>query len=190
MKSYIKWQEENGIIPIVKNESRKSICPKCKKGECKCEKEEIKEEGVNPTDVDSAGIDQDLNNTGVPFDIKSAEDIYLKTKAAEESDREYQKKIFELMMKGQDTEEDPTKGPQGSTSGGIINDKVREYIKNQMEKEKNDNNDINHSRATVNPLSPYTQFIADPNGWNSRGPEMRVKGGFADKHSKKIDEEK
>ncbi|MFW5794002.1 MAG: hypothetical protein ACOCV1_00835 [Bacillota bacterium] len=148
---------------------------------------ELKKEGTNPTDIDSAGNDQDLDNTGVPYDLDAAEQIALKTKEQEESDREYQKKIYDLMRKSSEKESDPTKGPEGETKGGMVNKAIKKYLTDQVEKDNKFKKDRDKTREDIPVKITSTYFR------QSQQPprfDARAENGNADKHGPIIDKER
>ncbi len=150
-------------------------------------KEELasKKEGVNPTDIDSAGMDQDLDNTGIPYDRDAIEKVALIDRERDEIDREYQKKLFDKAFPKKPENDDPndldvTKGPQGETKGGTIDANIKTYLMNKFDKENARRSKSRAEREKVNAKVSSTFFRQDQDA--SRN-DTGVTGGNADKHS-------
>ena len=144
---------------------------------------EFVSEGVQPTDADTAGKDQHPeNNPGVPFDGEAINKVAGIEKERERDEREYQKNIFDLMMKkfGQSSKDndsqDPTKGPSGETSGGTIDDIVKKYLASKMEKQAQNYGKSNDVRAEVPVKTTSTMFRPE------KRPREDAKDAKRDKH--------
>lgn len=168
MKRFIKWQEDM----FGKTEP------------------EVKEEGVNPTDVDSAGMDQDLDNAGVPYDFKTAEELASGDKGSDEAERDYQLQIFQMMIKSTPKDDpndvDPTKGPQGHTSGGTIDKAIMDFLKKSYEDKDEKVKDVEKLRDRIPVKTTSTAFRQD-----DRTPrnDVNPEGGNADKSTDILDQE-
>jgi len=144
-----------------------------------------KSEGVNPTDIDSAGMDQDLDNVGIPYDQEAIEKVALVDRERDEIDREYQKKLFDKAFPQKPVNDDPndidpTQGPQGETQGGTIDANIRSYLMDKLDKENKRRHKSRAEREKINAKLTSTFFRQDQDA--SRN-DTGVVGGNADKHS-------
>jgi hypothetical protein len=168
MKRFIKWQEDM---------FNKTEAPEVK-------------EGVNPTDVDSAGMDQDLDNAGVPYDLKTAEELASGDRGRDEAERDYQLQIFQMMIKSTPKDDpndiDPTQGPQGHTSGGSVDKAIMDFLKKSYEDKDEKAKDVEKLRGRIPVKTISTAFRQDRKvARNDINPE----GGNADKSNDVLDEE-
>lgn len=158
---------------------------------------DVKEEGVNPTDPNSAGSDQSLDNVGVPFHYPAAEKVALFQSEEERNSKEYQKALHDLMNKrgkekktaAEEEADDPTKAAHGTTEGGTLDAKLKSYLKDYIEKEKEIRAKLEKERNAVDIKSPSGIFIPDPKGLFSPRTDINPKGGNADKHGETIEQE-
>lgn len=150
-------------------------------------------EGINPTDIDSSGMDQDLDNTGVPFDMDAFNKVTMTDRERDELDREYQKKIFDLMKLGdsQDPSDiDPTKGPEGETTGGTVDQAIHDFLSGKNQAMKKWGDKYTREREDVPVNMPSTAFIQDKKKFFTPRTDTFAPGGNADKSSDVIDQEK
>lgn len=136
------------------------------------------EEGVNPTDFDSVGMDQDLRNAGVPFDGQSMNTAADAVRDRDDVEREYQIKLHALVQKRSQmsceddpNKTDPTAGPRGETSGGTVDANIRRYLKNKVDAMKAQWDKENKARAAVPVKATGTGFKKDPRGVYKRDDE-------------------
>ena len=148
------------------------------------EESDNKQEGANPTDIDSAGMDQDLDNVGTPFDQEAIEKTALVDRERDENDRDYQRQLFDKMFQNMPKDDpndiDVTAGPQGETGGGTVDGKIRSYLMDKLEKEKARQMKSRAEREKINVKTTSTFFRQDQDA--SRN-DTGVVGGNADKHS-------
>ena len=136
-------------------------------------------EGVNPTDVDSVGKDQDLDNAGVPFDGEAIEKAAAVDRERDEIERAYQLKLHNLMQKkSAASDDDPAKGPEGQTTGGTIDKTIRKYLADKVAEMGKWQDRDNEARADVPVKATGTAFLKDPNHFFSRDE----KDAGVDKH--------
>jgi len=122
-------------------------------------------EGIEPTEIDTAGTDQNLDNVGTPYIDKEFNKTVDDLDDEEKIEREYQKKIFDLMKKNQPETDpsklDPTQGPEGETSGGIVDGAVRKYLKDMYKKVDDSREKVHVQRNKVNVKTTSTYFMQD-----------------------------
>lgn len=171
MKRFIKWQDD--------------ITPKKEK--------EVKEEGINPTDIDSAGKDQDLANTGVPFSGDAINKVASIDKERDELERDYQVKLWGMMNKKQPSDDpcdiDPTKGPHGETPGGILDKTLRDYLMSKIKSADEQAKKLDREREDVVVKTTSTYFIDDKKGIFTPRRDAKSTNGNADKSTNIIDKE-
>lgn len=171
MKKFIKWQNDTSTE----------------------NQEEKQEEGVNPTDIDSAGNDQDLNNTGIPYNGDAINKSTFVDKEKDELEREYQKKLWNMMNKKTPSDDpsdiDPTKGPQGETPGGILDKTIRDYLMKKIKLADKQAIKEKQARAEIPVKTTSTYFIDDKKRLFSPRGDAKATDGNVDKSTKVIDEE-
>lgn len=149
-------------------------------------------EGVNPTDIDSAGMDQDLDNVGVPFDGEEINKVSQVNSEREQIERDYQKKIWDLMNKKNHNDDpndiDPTQGPKGETPEGVVDDQIKKYLQKRY-----DDMDVwgiksSQQRSKVPVKTSSSYFMQDKNNNFSPRNDIYVQGN-ADRHTDTIDKE-
>jgi len=142
-----------------------------------------KKEGVNPTDIDSAGNDQDLDNIGMPYNDDAINQLNSSDKERDDLEKKYQKKLWDLINKNKHSDKNDTKYDD------TLDKTIKDYLtkKTKLADEQAAKNEKIRSKIPIKTTS--THFIDDKKGMFTPRRDIKFNSGSADKSTDVIDKE-